>query len=75
MKSEFLICDTILHTLSTLQLLREQTDAFQASMGLQVLFGAADAHDSTERLEIVFLRADDALALAKDSVAGIDLAA
>lgn len=62
-------------TSAAMQALRDHAAAFEASTGLRVLFGAATANDSTERLEIVFLRADDALTLAKDAETDIAQAA
>lgn len=62
-------------TSAAMDSLREHVAAFQSATGLQVLFGSANAKDSTERLEIVFLRADDALTLAKDAAAAVDQAA
>lgn len=45
------------------------TAAFEASTGLRVLYGSAAANEPSERLEVVFLRADEALSQVKDAMA------
>jgi len=56
-------------TADALNSLCEHTAAFEASTGLRVLQGSAAAKEPTERLEGVFLRADDALSQLKDAMA------
>jgi len=56
-------------TTEALNSLCDHTAAFEASTGLRVLYSSADATDPNERLELVFLRADDALSQTKDVLA------
>jgi len=56
-------------TAEAMNSLCEHTAAFEASTGLRVLHGSAAANEPTERLEVVFLRADDALSQLKDAMA------
>ncbi len=63
-------------TSEALNSLCEHTAAFEASTGLRVLHSSADANDPDERLELVFLRADDALSQVKDAItSGLSAAA
>jgi GAF domain-containing protein len=54
-------------TRATEQMLRDNAEAFAARHGLQLLSGSAAAGGSSDRIEQVFLRADEALTRAKDA--------
>jgi hypothetical protein len=55
------------HTASALEQLRALLPAIEAETGFHILGAAADADDPKERVEMVFLRADEALSRAKDA--------
>jgi len=52
---------------ATEQALRDDAEAFAAQHGMHVLSGSAAAGGSSDRIEMVFLRADEALTRAKDA--------
>lgn len=58
-------------TSAAMQSLLEHASAFEQSTGLKILSSQAAASEPTERLELVFLRADDALSALKDAASGI----
>jgi hypothetical protein len=55
------------HTAPALEQLRALLPAIEAETGFHVLSAAADASEPRERVEMVFLRADEALSRAKDA--------
>jgi GAF domain-containing protein len=52
---------------ATEQALRDEAEAFAALHGMHVLSGSAAASGTSDRIEMVFLRADEALTRAKDA--------
>ena len=62
-------------TREAMQSLLEHATAFEQSTGLKILSSHAAANDPSERLEMVFLRADEALTMLKDEASGSERAA
>ena len=62
-------------TREAMQSLLEHATAFEQSTGLKILSSHAAANDPSERLEMVFLRADESLTMLKDEASGSERAA
>ena len=58
-------------TSAEMQSLQNHATAFERSTGLKILSSHAAATGPSERLEMVFVRADEALSLLKDKAAGL----
>jgi len=59
-------------TRAEMQSLQNYASAFEHDTGLKILSSHAAATSPSERLEIVFVRADEALTLLKDEASGVD---